>query len=259
MGLDADELIEFCPESLVSYRDLFSGALRLYAKRYGKTRCCEKSPTHLLHLPQILEWYPEAKVICIIRDGRDVVRSLVAAPWIHDNLVKHCFMWREQMELTREYLRRYSDSLMTVKYEELLGCPETVLKQICDFCGEELDHKMLETGQSRVSPEWESGWKGKACQSIDPSNVAIWKRDATLRDVRVMQYIMEKELVHWGYELVDCGGSFDSVGLFVRTFLYRRPIRILWGKFRQKFLPVKYTGLAGKIRSGGIYGGNKDK
>jgi len=254
MELDANKLAELFPESQASYRDLFSGALQLYATCFGKTRCCEKSPTHLLHLPEIINWYPEAKVICIIRDGRDVVRSLVDAPWIHNNLVRHCFMWREQMELTRVYLDRYPDSLMIVRYEDLLGTPEKVLKQICDFIGEVYTPEMLEEGQSRVSPEWESRWKSKASQSVDFSNVGKWKRDASLPDVRIMQYVMGRELAHWGYELVDSGNRFDSMELFVRTFIYRRTIRSVWGRFRKKFLPVKYTGLAEKIRSGEIYG-----
>src|SRR5438874_2009800 len=36
-----------------------------------QARCGEKTPTHLTHVPAILRLFPHARVICMLRDGRD--------------------------------------------------------------------------------------------------------------------------------------------------------------------------------------------
>ncbi|MGZ6801709.1 MAG: sulfotransferase family protein [Nocardioidaceae bacterium] len=44
-------------------------------------RVVERSPTHVWHLGLIADVYPDAYVVHIVRDGRDVVRSQVAQDW----------------------------------------------------------------------------------------------------------------------------------------------------------------------------------
>ena len=46
-----------------------------YAKRHGKTRFCEKTPSNCLRIPFINEVFPSGLFILIIRDGRAVYRS----------------------------------------------------------------------------------------------------------------------------------------------------------------------------------------
>lgn len=46
-----------------------------YAKQQGKAWFCEKTPSNCLRVPFLLEVFPEAKVVFIVRDGRSVLRS----------------------------------------------------------------------------------------------------------------------------------------------------------------------------------------
>src|SRR5581483_7634243 len=61
--------------------DLFRVALSEFATEQGKRIPVEKTCYHLPFTPLILEWYPQAKCLCIIRDGRDVVLSLKRVGW----------------------------------------------------------------------------------------------------------------------------------------------------------------------------------
>jgi hypothetical protein len=47
-----------------------------YAQRSGQEVVIDKSPTHVFNIPIILEVFPEAKWVHIIRDGRDVTLSI---------------------------------------------------------------------------------------------------------------------------------------------------------------------------------------
>ena len=46
------------------------------ADQQGVERWAEKTPAHLLYIPQIKEIIPEAQIIHIIRDGRNVAASI---------------------------------------------------------------------------------------------------------------------------------------------------------------------------------------
>src|SRR5579885_528706 len=60
----------------------FEALMADYTERAGKKRWGEKTPDHLLKLDSILGHFPEAKIILITRDGRDVVDSLRRMPWM---------------------------------------------------------------------------------------------------------------------------------------------------------------------------------
>lgn len=59
------------PELIAQIREVFIK----YMEKQGKTRFCEKTPANTLRLPFVLEVLPDAKVIHILRDGRDVAVS----------------------------------------------------------------------------------------------------------------------------------------------------------------------------------------
>jgi len=67
--------------------------MELMAHKQGVDRWAECTPDHLLALRRIKETIPEAMVIHIIRDGRDVALSLAKQHWIRP------FPWDHDKEL----------------------------------------------------------------------------------------------------------------------------------------------------------------
>jgi hypothetical protein len=62
----------------------------------GKRRWVEKTLKHILHIGRILKWCPDAKIVLLMRDGRDVAYSIKKRTgsleegirrWQEDNLV----------------------------------------------------------------------------------------------------------------------------------------------------------------------------
>ena len=58
--------------------------------RRGKRFWAEKSPPNLYSMPLFLERYPEGKAIVMVRDGRDVVCSLLKRGF---RLCEACGIW----------------------------------------------------------------------------------------------------------------------------------------------------------------------
>ena len=63
---------------------------------------CEKTPQHLRSVDKILKYYPKAKFVHVIRDGRDVVNSLLKMPWRPDGLINNARFWKKFVRLGRD-------------------------------------------------------------------------------------------------------------------------------------------------------------
>jgi hypothetical protein len=80
----------------------------------------ERTPHHVLHLPLIAEVFPDAAVLHIVRDGRDVVRSLARQEWGPGGIREAAGQWRDSITSARDAapaLPRY----LEVRYEDLMG------------------------------------------------------------------------------------------------------------------------------------------
>jgi hypothetical protein len=62
-------------------RSLCDAILTPWLRGGAVERILERTPLHTANLDLIAELYPEARVVHIIRDGRDVARSLAAVRW----------------------------------------------------------------------------------------------------------------------------------------------------------------------------------
>ena len=200
LDLNAEDLSTHWKTKNIS--DLFLTALEVFAQRHGKSRPGEKSPVHLHSLDIIFDWYPDARVVHIIRDGRDVVLSLQNVVWSHNSLVRHCFMWRRKVAHIRHKMSKYDKKILTLKYKELVTQPVDEIQKVCSFIGENFEKRMLDVKiPTNVVPDWEANWKGRVKKTLDPSRVNKWKHATSEEDLFLMQYIMGDMLRYWGYPL----------------------------------------------------------
>ena len=202
LGLDREELLQEFDFCECSMKGLLQSLLSLYCRKSGKVRPGEKTPLHLLWISTIVEWFPEAKIVCIVRDGRDVISSLLNVPWSHDNIYKHCFDWKRNILLVEKLSSTMPGQFMFVKYEDILFHPERELKKVCHFISEEFQPAMLENKKSGAVPNWEKPWKEKALKSVDKSNCGKWKRQpACIKGI--MNTLMVGGLKRMNYSLED--------------------------------------------------------
>ena len=100
----------------------------------GKTRWVEKTPEHIRHIGKILEWQPKAKVILIIRDGRDVAYSIQKRTGSLDRGIRR---WCDDNLAGKEYWSH--PNVYVVKYEDLVSDVETTITGILSFLDEEYE------------------------------------------------------------------------------------------------------------------------
>ncbi len=92
-------------------------------------RVAERTPLHVFHLDLLAEIYPDARYVHIIRDGRDVARSIASQAWGPETVAEAAREWREAVEAARSS-RLGQDRLFEVRYEELLADPGAHLERL---------------------------------------------------------------------------------------------------------------------------------
>ncbi len=207
---------------------------------------------HLLHIPTLLQWYPRAKIVLIIRDCRDCVLSMVRAPWAHNSIVRHSAEWRRYMRWSRELLQRYDRSIRLIRHEALVTSPERELRNLMDLLGIPFEpSQLIATASSTAVPVWESNWNGKSVDRPDPNRADSWRREADSRKLATLDSVMRTELTAWDYPVestriylsaVLMGTMYSSkVFEYVRRLIRKR--RSTRKKVRNAYLTQKSKSL----------------
>lgn len=133
-------------------RGLFASFMRAYADWRGRPVMGEKTPAHLAYVDTLLEWFPRAKVVHMIRDPRAVYVSdrhrrtvrrrrpyslLMHVPGLFQSvlLVQTALIWRDAARRHFIYQARYPESYRLVRFEDVVTRPEDTLNAVFDFLG----------------------------------------------------------------------------------------------------------------------------
>jgi len=104
-------------------------------------------PADGLHLEDILETMPEARVVYVLRHPEEVVWSALHAPWGDpqkrrdaETIRQHAQHWRQHSNVAREVQTgRWGASVLMVRHEELVEDPVRIAYQICAHVGIDAD------------------------------------------------------------------------------------------------------------------------
>jgi hypothetical protein len=212
------------------------------AARQGKPIVGDKSPSSVIHgqvVRDMYSVYPDAKIVNIVRDGRDVLvserfrnfveesrfltpedkrimadlrtdptpfsdgrRSLFTEPFIR-HIAKR---WADDVsEVDAEAQRLYGQAYYSLRYEDLLAAPFDEMLEIWKFLGVKKIGKALEKAvQAEMSANPDEEWQAQRNESIasflPKGQAGNWQRLFTARDKALFKEIAGETLIRWGYE-----------------------------------------------------------
>ncbi|MEA2623221.1 MAG: hypothetical protein QOH61_2131 [Chloroflexota bacterium] len=164
----------------------------------GKRRWAEKTPRHILFADRIWEAWPDARLIRIVRDPRDVALSLTRVPFGTADLDVNLFEIARHERLTRR-LFTGEDRALTVRFEDLLGEPAATLGRVCEFLGEAFEPEMLAragAGELVAGHEW---WKSGSTGPLDASRAGAWQGELSAEDRKLAALVCRDYLRAFGY------------------------------------------------------------
>ena len=167
-----------------SERGVFRAILRLHADLQGRAIPGEKTPAHYRWAAELLEWYPTARVIHMVRDPRAVYvselkrrrerpdsfpyRWLVRVPILLRAFVlaETVWAWSDAIGRHRELRRGFPDRYRAVRFEDLVSDSPAEIKALCGFLGVPFRSGMLR--QKVVSRGEKLGEAGFDCRGRRP-------------------------------------------------------------------------------------------
>jgi sulfotransferase family protein len=234
-GLEARDVEKQVLENCHNAGDFLRILMDGIARAQGMQRWAENSPEGILHLPLIKKQIPDALVIHILRDGRDVAMSLNRTRYVHP------LPWQERIDLTGcgiywewvvEHGRRYGNALgsdyIEVHFEELVSAPRELLKKIGDFIDHDLDYdRIREVGYGSVSKP-NTSFRKESQDKFNP--VGRWKNGFTPEQLLRFEGVVGKTLKDCGYPLAANARGMNAEMKATRR-LYRTYFEIkLWMK-----------------------------
>jgi hypothetical protein len=185
-------------------------------ERTGKTIWVEKTPRNVQRFRFVRRRFPHAKLVHIIRDGRDVVCSLRRmpfakldhAPWNSLAATRRCAVqWRTSVKDGLQL--RGHPAYYEMRYEDLVVDPERTLRALLNFLGVPWDACVLDATAGPVAfPDGTT-----AAGEIFISSIGRWHRELSPADRKALRSLIGPLVVKLGYEngLLGSGGRLRAV------------------------------------------------
>jgi hypothetical protein len=208
------------PEMEIRLDDLTSMFMEVLA-----TACPEvptmgdKDTEYVRYIPHLHFYFPDAYLIHIVRDPRDVLASRKKAGWSKDTLSAfHAAEYQYYMDRVPAWGKEYfKERYISLRYEDLISAPEDSLKVMCDQLGLEYQAAMLnyhEQNEALVEDD-ERAWKENVFKPVLGGNAGKWKESLTSRELGMVEVGYEDQMTEWGYEL-DGGGRLSYLDRLLR-------------------------------------------
>ena len=174
-----------------------------YSETRHKPRWGDKRPYYIRYIPQLIKLYPDARIIHIIRDGRDCVASLKKMPWWRKNVMYSMLNWRHSIRMGSLAARVYKNQFMEVRYEDIIRQPEAQLSKICDFLNEPYEPEMLtfHLSAEKNIPEYKKEWHYKTYEPLSEEFIGKGKEQLSENELKTLEWSAGRELSLWNYSV----------------------------------------------------------
>ena len=210
------------------------------AARVGKRIVGDKSPSSTIHGQAVRDLhavYPDAKLVYIVRDGRDVLISERFRNFVEESrflsvedkriieglrrnkdqftgnrsIFTETFIrrvakgWVTNLQETEEDGRRlFGANYCDLRYEDLLAHPFDEMQKVWEFLGvqadKSLEKKIVEEMSSNPDEEWQAKRNEDIASFLPKGQAGNWQKLFTARDKSLFKEIAGEMLVKWKYE-----------------------------------------------------------
>jgi len=198
----AQRLVDAPPEkrSLAHILDSF---YRYHGGQNGETfeRWGDKTPGNVRYLDRIRAVFPDAKYLCMIRDGVDAVASSLLAG-IKKEVADAAMQWRADIRAARSFARRHPADCREVCYEKLVTDPGAAIKEVYEFLQVGFSPEMIESRDHVDAMTDLSVFEhhAKAGEPITTESIGKGRRGLPPEDRAVVQRLAGDMLRALGYE-----------------------------------------------------------
>jgi hypothetical protein len=244
-GLDKEEISAKVMSECRNGGDFLRIVMSEIAMKQGVSRWADTTPEHLLYLQRIKETIPDALVIHIIRDGRDVALSadklgyIRRLPWDRQpSKMAAGLYWEWMVNKGRRDGRDLGRDYIEVHFESLVSKPKETLSQIGQFIEQDLNYDQIcQVGIGSVSAP-NSSFESGSQEVFNP--VGRWHKGYSPEELARFEGLVGRTLEENGYALA----TKDSD---LRNRPNLQTMRLMYRAYFDTKLYLKAKTLLGKV------------
>lgn len=204
---------------------------------HGKSIPVEQTPRNLYYSNLILEFFPQACIVNIVRDPRAVLFSQKnrwrrrgfsrnknvpffqqVRAWVNYHPITSSLMWNAGLKAYRAVAQH--PRVISLRFEDLLSNPEAEVRRLCDFAGLDYSADMLNVPQvgSSLRPD------SPKTIGVDKSAADRWHGMLDTTELWLCQKITNPQIEQNGYRMTDVKPNpirllFDSMGFVFKSMI----------------------------------------
>ena len=201
-----------------SVRAAFAGVLNdvliTRAKSHGKRIAADKTPANVIAFKALHALFPDAILVHVVRDARDVVASLLKRNWTdpaknapYPYTRNHRAAAELWTQMATKGIEAASDPslrtrLIVLKYEDLVRDPKAALRLLLERAGESFEEKMLEFHRGKldlIGLELDS--KKNIAAPLHSKNIGKWRKILSATQAKDIAPVIAPAMTALGYRL----------------------------------------------------------
>src|SRR5215470_3807709 len=199
--LDRKDVAARCRErNLVA---VFGAVYDVMAEAWGARTWCCKSLANIYYLPEIEDYFSDAKYVYLYRDGRDVAVSFSKAVVGEKHFYHIAKEWNEAQQLALSFRNKVPGRrFFNLSYEELTMEPERSVRALCSFLEVGYKPSMLEFHKSAEAKRAASAsnlWEN-VTSPVLKDNSRKFLKEARESDIRIFESVAGDSMDSLGYE-----------------------------------------------------------
>jgi len=215
--------------------DIFNSFLNYSAEQNNSVIPCDQTPRNVFYIQEILDNFPDAKIVNMVRDPRDVLLSQ-KNKWKRRYFGASGIPFREAIRSYFNYhpitiSKIWNTSILnvkkfekekrvkTIKFEDLLLHPKSTISELCRFLELDFDENMLMVPNIGSSTNLDKD----SASGIDKSKIGNWKKGGlNLSEMYICQKMCRENMSFYEYE----NRVFNLMPLFTIISIFTFPIKI---------------------------------
>ena len=202
----------------IEWQDYLKGMITAFAEvsyqdKGEIRRWVEKTTSSEIFAHEIVNAFPGARFIHIVRDPRDNYSSLKSGwekrySYLNDSsnmedLRESCIM-RGVLGMKIGILNQQvfgTERYHILKYEDLVGAPEATLNKLANFLGIDYDKSLLNPTVCGLA--WKgNNFEGKSFDRVSKTRVGKWTKRINEHEAALMEFHFSNVMDHFGYKKV---------------------------------------------------------
>lgn len=174
----------------------------MHERGSGRQLLIEKTPGNLYYVDVILQSMPEARIIEVIRDCRDVCASFLAKSkreaWATKSIKSISIQWENSIKCGEKYrsIKEFKDRIHLVRYEELRMDTNVELERILAFAKLNYDYRLVDEIAKKTHI---SNYKRGEGLHVYKGVVGDWVNRLQAEDIREINSIAGATMDRLGY------------------------------------------------------------